>query len=89
MCLPVDNTHDHQIELYVLQGGPVKCVYNGTADRYLDQDPALQPYTYYEYTITSFNSRGKAQSSWDRVLTREAAPSNILPPKVKVSENTK
>ncbi|CAH2254292.1 usherin [Pelobates cultripes] len=48
--------------------------------RYTDND--VRPWNIYEYKIRAWNSAGSTNSSWTEAQTAQAAPSNLLPPKL-------
>ncbi|KAK3603065.1 hypothetical protein CHS0354_015758 [Potamilus streckersoni] len=60
--------------------GPTKLVYNGSQLQYTDQSNELQPFTDYQYSVTSVNSVGKLASLWETVQTKQASPAAVLPP---------
>lgn len=64
-------------------------IYNGTKLGYIDTDSRVKPYTEYQYMIISGNKAGKAESIWQAVLTKEAAPQFLFPPTVQVHEYLK
>ena len=64
--------------------GPIVNVYNGTRLRYSDYDDRVRPYTEYQYMVSAVNSVGKADGPWASVFTKEAPPSGLQPPDIKV-----
>ena len=54
----------------------------------MDADPALLPYTQYEYMVAAVNSQGMAASQWAVVTTKEAPPQDVPAPLVMVSRTT-
>lgn len=62
-----------------------KLLYSGTGLNYQDQDPTLLPFTYYEYGVMASNSEGSTRSQWNSVLTKEAPPSGVPAPVIRVS----
>ena len=52
--------------------------------KYIDNDPRLQPYTYYQYMLTAHNTVGQVSSPWAEVRTAAAPPSGFSAPLVKV-----
>ena len=65
-------------------GGERKLVYNGSLESHMDADPALLPYTQYEYMVAAVNSQGMASSQWAVVTTKEAPPQDVPSPLVMV-----
>ena len=59
-------------------------LYSGVDRSYQDRDPALLPYTSYEYKVVAANTEGTTHSLWGHVLTKEAPPSGVPAPIVKV-----
>jgi hypothetical protein len=66
-------------------GGSGILVYSGDSDEYTDIDPALQPYTQYQYRVVAYNAEGQVTSDWDTTRTQEAPPVGVFPPIVQVS----
>ena len=62
-----------------------KLLYSGTNLNFTDLDPALLPYTFYQYSVGVVNSAGSATSDWQLILTSEGKPKDIPSPSVKVS----
>lgn len=55
------------------------------AMKFIDNDPALHPWTHYEYRVLGSALNGGANSSsWVRVTTRPCRPSGVQPPTVRV-----
>ncbi|XP_028616049.1 usherin isoform X2 [Grammomys surdaster] len=55
------------------------------AMKFIDNDPALHPWTHYEYRVLwSALNGGANNSSWVEVTTRPCRPSRVQPPTVRV-----
>lgn len=55
------------------------------AMKFIDNDPALRPWTHYEYRVLGSTLNGDANSSaWVEVTTRPCRPSGVQPPTVRV-----
>ena len=64
----------------------MKLLYSGLDVSILDNDPALKPFTVYEYAVMAYNQIGSVSSLWKDVKTKEAPPDNVPAPKIKVSK---
>lgn len=61
-------------------GNQWKLVYNGSNTLYVDSDPALIPFTRYEYRLVSHNSVGSTSSPPTPVRLEESKPESIPRP---------
>nr|XP_006813188.1 PREDICTED: usherin [Saccoglossus kowalevskii] len=67
-------------ETYTGHTNGLVSVVNTTDLEYNDMDPSLQPSYEYEYQVISYNSIGRAPSSWSRIKMPDAPPEGMLPP---------
>ena len=51
---------------------------------YEDFDKDLEPYTYYEYSVTGYNGAGSVRSYWAKELSAQTAPEHVPAPVVQV-----
>uniref|UniRef100_A0A1A7W9R6 Usher syndrome 2A (Autosomal recessive, mild) n=3 Tax=Nothobranchiidae TaxID=405002 RepID=A0A1A7W9R6_9TELE len=49
---------------------------------FVDASPKLQPFSYFQYKIHAFNSKGSVLSRWTLVQTLQAKPQDMAPPEV-------
>ena len=61
-----------------------KVVYSGALLSCRDIDPAILPYTTYEYMVAAVNSQGQVGSQWTTVRTNQALPTGVPSPFIKV-----
>ncbi|XP_038072643.1 usherin-like isoform X1 [Patiria miniata] len=54
---------------------------------YLDQSPAVTPYTVFEYRVRVRNGIGSSSSLWQTVTTLSAAPGGVNPPSVTILDH--
>ena len=76
----------HYLFILGRTGGPRKLVYQGPEERFIDTDPALLPYTQYEYMVIAYNNEGQVSSEWESIRTMEAPPIGVPAPTVKVGK---
>ncbi|KAM3930149.1 usherin [Leptodactylus fuscus] len=62
-------------------------VYTGGADQYYFADHGLNPFTTYEYRISTWNGFGYSFSNVSRVTTYQDIPEGLGPPRWTVAEN--
>ena len=55
-------------------------IFTGLATLYLDDDPALEPATSYEYRLSTVNGAGVSTSNTSQVMLLDAAPEDVIPP---------
>ena len=68
--------------------GPSTMVYSSsdiTQQRYEDFDQGLEPYTYYEYSVSASNGAGTVRSYWAKQRSAQTAPTDVPAPAVVVS----
>lgn len=50
--------------------------------QFVDASPALQPFSYYQYRVQAFNSKGSVLSHWALAQTRQAQPQDMAAPTI-------
>nr|XP_054587843.1 usherin [Nothobranchius furzeri] len=49
---------------------------------FVDASPKLQPFSYFQYKIHAFNSKGSIRSQWTSIQTLQGKPQDMAPPDV-------
>ncbi|KAM8945416.1 usherin [Pelodytes ibericus] len=71
-----------------MDGKIVHTEHNTKGNTFSYIDDRLRPWTSYEYKIRAWNSAGSTESTWIMAQTSQAAPTNLLPPKLSHMENS-
>lgn len=67
---------EEELLVFIWSSGPLQ---------FVDASPALQPYSYFQYRVRAYNSKGSVLSQWTSARTLQAKPKDIAPPIVTPS----
>ncbi|XP_070762485.1 usherin [Enoplosus armatus] len=62
-----------ELLVFIWSSGPLE---------FFDASPDLQPFSYFQYRVRSYNSRGSVLSQWASAQTLQAEPQDMAPPSV-------
>ncbi|XP_059204973.1 usherin [Centropristis striata] len=64
---------EEELLIFIWSSGPLE---------FFDASPALQPFSYFQYRLHSYNSKGSVMSLWTLAQTLQAEPQDMAPPTV-------